>query len=185
MADKHFIKIPLAIINAAPNQLTDSEKLLWISFASHADSNGKSWASADLHRRKLGWGRNKFFRTKKGLLDKGYISTFQDRVEDRPKGYRNTNNGYTTSTVTIYEDPSLNPHNKPPTYSEYIRSDEWKEKRKKAIKAADGKCQLCGSTTRINVHHRTYERLGKEKPSDLTVLCESCHYNFHQNGGLA
>lgn len=29
------------------------------------------------------------------------------------------------------------------------------------------------------MHHRTYERLGRERPADLTVLCESCHQRYH------
>lgn len=31
----------------------------------------------------------------------------------------------------------------------------------------------------FNVHHRTYERLGKERLGDLTVLCRKCHGLFH------
>lgn len=30
-------------------------------------------------------------------------------------------------------------------------------------------------TSRLHVHHRTYERLGEELPEDLVVLCEVCH----------
>jgi hypothetical protein len=28
---------------------------------------------------------------------------------------------------------------------------------------------------RLHMHHRTYERLGAELPSDLQVLCRPCH----------
>jgi hypothetical protein len=32
---------------------------------------------------------------------------------------------------------------------------------------------------RLEVHHRTYERLGRERPEDLLVLCEKCHAVEH------
>lgn len=37
----------------------------------------------------------------------------------------------------------------------------------------------------LDVHHRTYERLGNESPDDLTVLCRDCHKLFSQNGKLS
>lgn len=39
---------------------------------------------------------------------------------------------------------------------------------------------MCNSRNRPQVHHRTYERLGDERPADLTVLCQRCHRLFHQ-----
>lgn len=64
-------------------------------------------------------------------------------------------------------------------YQLYLRSPEWRERRKRAIERADGACQLCASKERLNVHHRTYARLGNEGDSDLTVLCRRCHARFH------
>lgn len=69
-------------------------------------------------------------------------------------------------------------------YSEYLRSPEWQEKRKKALRFAGFKCQLCNSAERLNVHHRTYERLGQELLGDLITLCNDCHSIFHQNRNL-
>ncbi len=41
-------------------------------------------------------------------------------------------------------------------------------------------CQKCEFPHELNVHHRTYERLGQEKiPDDLIVLCRSCHSREH------
>lgn len=70
-------------------------------------------------------------------------------------------------------------------YSEYLQTPEWKEKRKKALRFARFKCQLCNSAERLNVHHRTYERLGQELMGDLITLCNDCHGIFHQNRNLA
>lgn len=70
-------------------------------------------------------------------------------------------------------------------YAEYLQSREWNIKRHFAYKRAGNSCQLCNAkNTVLNVHHRTYERLGCEKYSDLIVLCQPCHQVFHQNGKL-
>lgn len=64
-------------------------------------------------------------------------------------------------------------------YEEYLRSEAWAEQRRSALFFARNRCQLCNSQDRLEVHHRTYERLGNESPEDLTVLCWSCHKKFH------
>lgn len=41
-------------------------------------------------------------------------------------------------------------------------------------------CETCGSGTQnINVHHKTYARLGKELAEDLEILCQMCHEIRH------
>lgn len=47
------------------------------------------------------------------------------------------------------------------------------------------RCQTCGSTERLQVHHRTYLRRGREMSRDLMVLCEPCHKLFHENSRLS
>jgi hypothetical protein len=64
-------------------------------------------------------------------------------------------------------------------YYDYIKSDEWKNKREWALRLADNKCQVCNGKQKLNVHHRTYENLGYEKPGDIIVLCVKCHELFH------
>ena len=59
---------------------------------------------------------------------------------------------------------------------EYYLSEEWKEKRKEALKRAGYECQRCGEQGKIlQCHHRTYTRLYNERPEDLVVLCVDCH----------
>jgi hypothetical protein len=70
-------------------------------------------------------------------------------------------------------------------YKAYLQSDDWKARADAAKRRAGYRCQLCNrSRTQVilNVHHRTYERLGHEQPDDLTVLCEDCHgtYEAHR-----
>jgi hypothetical protein len=62
-----------------------------------------------------------------------------------------------------------------PEYYEYIQSPAWKAKAEAAKKRAGYKCQVCNGTHRLEAHHRTYDRLGNERPEDITVLCHSCH----------
>lgn len=64
-------------------------------------------------------------------------------------------------------------------YQEYIISEEWKEKSIEE-KKKNPRCSLCNRKTILNVHHRTYVRLGQEIPGDLIVLCDECHDIFHQ-----
>lgn len=64
-------------------------------------------------------------------------------------------------------------------YKEYLQSAHWQITRRDALDRADWACQLCNSDSNLNVHHRTYERLKRERPSDLIVLCRDCHAKFH------
>jgi len=66
------------------------------------------------------------------------------------------------------------------SYEQYLRTDHWLNVRDAAIKRANLRCVLCNSTVNLQVHHRTYERLGRELPGDLTVLCIICHERFHE-----
>jgi len=70
-------------------------------------------------------------------------------------------------------------------YREYLKSEHWLNTRKEALARAKSHCQVCNSPTRLEVHHRTYERRGAELPEDLIVLCHTCHETFHKNGRLA
>lgn len=66
-------------------------------------------------------------------------------------------------------------------YSEYLKSDEWKEIRKLALFRANHKCQLCSAVKGLEVHHNSYEHLGNEAEylEDLVVLCQEHHQMFH------
>jgi len=64
-------------------------------------------------------------------------------------------------------------------YTEYLQTTHWHFKRSDALRRSKHRCQLCNSTKRLDVHHRTYENLGNEEPEDLIVLCRKCHKHFH------
>lgn len=64
-------------------------------------------------------------------------------------------------------------------YAAYLESEAWKARRQWKLNAAENRCQLCNSEYLLNVHHRTYDRLGNEREADLVVLCEKCHKHYH------
>lgn len=64
-------------------------------------------------------------------------------------------------------------------YTEYINSRQWKQRAAAMVARANFRCQRCGSTRTLNVHHLTYEHLGDEWPQDLIVLCRKCHKEEH------
>ena len=75
-----------------------------------------------------------------------------------------------------------------PYYNIYIRNSYgWKRIRNKR-KEVDGDLCVCGQSyfgsglpiVQFKVHHKTYERVGKEHLSDLIRLCEVCHEDYHR-----
>ena len=70
-------------------------------------------------------------------------------------------------------------------YAEYLKTPEWQAKRVSVIRFYCARCQICNSPMKFNVHHRTYERIGEERLSDLVLLCRDCHKLFHDNCKLA
>ena len=64
-------------------------------------------------------------------------------------------------------------------YRKYLNSVNWMETKALAKKRAGYRCQLCGSTKYLQVHHNNYSNLGHEEPTDLVVLCRSCHARHH------
>ena len=64
-------------------------------------------------------------------------------------------------------------------YNAYIKSAQWRNIRAMLIKDASNQCSKCkalGYSSRpLEIHHKTYERLGRESLNDLEVLCKSCH----------
>jgi hypothetical protein len=65
-------------------------------------------------------------------------------------------------------------------YRLYLKTPEWRRTRAAALMRAGNGCSLDADHTKeLVVHHRSYERLGIELDSDLTVLCRSCHELFH------
>lgn len=67
-------------------------------------------------------------------------------------------------------------------YRDYLKSDWWQYKRKRLLAVRGRRCELCGETKRIEVHHTTYENLGQERAHELVVVCHRCHQHLKRNG---
>lgn len=65
-------------------------------------------------------------------------------------------------------------------YSDYIKSDEWKQFRLEYFKTHKKECRACGSKLRVHLHHKTYVRLGHERLADVVPLCEYHHMALHK-----
>lgn len=68
-------------------------------------------------------------------------------------------------------------------YKQYMKSDEWEQKRQERI-AIDKGCVMCGRPIEkiksVQVHHVTYKNLGNEDVlTDICTLCGSCHRKIH------
>lgn len=66
-------------------------------------------------------------------------------------------------------------------YKDFLQTLYWKTIAEKKRSEAKYKCQLCGKSGFLAVHHRTYSTHGYEHQNmnDLIVLCNDCHEKFH------
>ena len=68
----------------------------------------------------------------------------------------------------------------------FLRSPEWKALRQQALERDDHKCCLCGSTTRLNVHHIFCRKFFGDLKLDidnLLTVCSKCHFRIHKSVG--
>lgn len=73
------------------------------------------------------------------------------------------------------------------SYRDYLKSYHWvffKTKFYTWFKEKHGSvyCIRCGAKARFNLHHTTYVRLGKERFTDIELLCRECHRRHHGIG---
>lgn len=68
----------------------------------------------------------------------------------------------------------------PSHYLAYLNSPDWRRTRNRKLAEAKWTCERCLSRRDLNVHHKTYVRLGMELMADLEVLCFTCHNGHHK-----
>ena len=66
------------------------------------------------------------------------------------------------------------------SYKEYLKSPEWRKIRKRILKRANYKCELCKVAKAYQVHHKHYKNIFKEKDKDLLAVCGVCHQDKHK-----
>ena len=65
-------------------------------------------------------------------------------------------------------------------YPSYLQTNHWKNFRLEVIRERKNECERCFDVVEVpQIHHKTYKRLGKEKISDVTLLCPKCHKIIH------
>ena len=61
-------------------------------------------------------------------------------------------------------------------YEKHLKSAQWKNIRRDLFRLRGEKCETCGKRSpNLEIHHLTYDRLGKELASDLKIVCKQCH----------
>jgi predicted HNH restriction endonuclease len=67
-----------------------------------------------------------------------------------------------------------------PAYIRYIKSEAWKLRCAAYFMRYGRWCKACGTRKGpLQVHHMTYDRLGKEPLTDLVSVCAPCHRGIH------
>lgn len=71
-------------------------------------------------------------------------------------------------------------------YQDYLRSDEWANIKIYAFSKVEfQKCYICGATTNLILHHRTYTKIRlksmRKQIQALVSLCANCHHEVHED----
>lgn len=69
-------------------------------------------------------------------------------------------------------------------YETYLETPHWRKLAARVKARANGRCEHCSELSRLDAHHKTYERLGQELMEDLEALCRSCHAQRHGRNEL-
>ena len=62
------------------------------------------------------------------------------------------------------------------TYTDYLNSKQWRQRRLAKLEMAEFKCQYCDEKSYLSVHHLSYKHLGNESTKELVVLCPAHHW---------
>lgn len=68
------------------------------------------------------------------------------------------------------------------TYKEYLKTNHWKNTKDRMYKSKyKYECYCCGTKKLLQLHHKSYNRVGNEKLNDLIWLCGGCHNLVHKD----
>ena len=75
------------------------------------------------------------------------------------------------------------PQNRPfIPYKQQLLDARWKKRREQVLRAKGNKCEICGATKGLHIHHIQYMKdkyAWEYKMKYLIVLCASCHKRIH------
>lgn len=66
-------------------------------------------------------------------------------------------------------------------YQDYLQTEYWQAVRELKLRNSSGRCEYCGSTENIRIHHESYTHKYCEYDhlDELSVVCDSCHKGVH------
>jgi len=61
-----------------------------------------------------------------------------------------------------------------------LQEENYRELRKHVLRRDGWRCQLCGSMTNLEVHHKQFRsHSGEDSEHNLITLCPDCHASTH------
>jgi hypothetical protein len=60
-------------------------------------------------------------------------------------------------------------------YNAHVRSTKWRNMKADMKRLRGDRCERCGYQHGLELHHKNYERVGRELTSDLELLCKRSH----------
>lgn len=67
----------------------------------------------------------------------------------------------------------------PQLYADYLRSQEWADRRARVMERAGYRCEGCRDRNATEVHHLSYDNVTREFLFELVALCGECHERIH------
>ena len=70
------------------------------------------------------------------------------------------------------------------TGDRYLMSQHWRQFRERIWKERGCECERCHDPLPLNqavIHHKIYKRIGREKDTDVALLCNRCHRIIHKD----
>lgn len=85
-------------------------------------------------------------------------------------------------SFTAQEINEIDSHKHKEYYKHLLKDKRWKEFRLKVMSERGNKCECCGGTNILQIHHTFY--IGGKMPweydvKDMRVLCKKCHQRIH------
>lgn len=65
-------------------------------------------------------------------------------------------------------------------YKNYLRGKHWKTFRKRMKREKKYECYICGTKHKLQLHHRSYSKLGEESKNQMLWVCQFHHSLIHK-----
>lgn len=110
-----------------------------------------------------------------GAVKKGGIAVHELKEFDR-----SIRDDYSAKRTAAWEQQRLDRQREfDAWYAAYLRSPKWYHIRERVLQRDKYMCQGCHIKRATQVHHLTYERVGRELMFDLASICDDCHGVAH------